>query len=108
MRNFGFADDIYSAGLLLAYMAFVPLAEPGSIDGPSLQRLLESTFRLDIQAVREYADADERWARACAVLELGGGKGWELLEAMLNPNWRLRPTAESCLAHPFLNGEVLD
>lgn len=75
MRNFGFADDVYSAGLLLAYMAFVPLAEPGSIDGPSLQRLLESTFRLDIQAVREYADADERWARACAFLELGGGEG---------------------------------
>ena len=27
----------YAAGLLLAYMAFVPLCEEGSIDGPSLQ-----------------------------------------------------------------------
>ena len=37
-RNFGVADDIYAAGLLLAFMAFVPFCEPGSIDGPSLQR----------------------------------------------------------------------
>ena len=37
-RNFGIADDIYAAGLLLAYMAFMPFCEPGSMDGPSLQR----------------------------------------------------------------------
>ena len=37
-RNFGIADDIYAAGLLLAYMAFIPFCKPGSIDGPSLQR----------------------------------------------------------------------
>ena len=36
-RNFGIADDVYAAGLLVAYMAFVPFCEPGSIDGPSLQ-----------------------------------------------------------------------
>ena len=36
-RNFGIADDVYAAGLLVAYMAFVPFSEPGSIDGPSLQ-----------------------------------------------------------------------
>lgn len=37
-RNFGIADDIYAAGLLLAYMAFMPFCQPGSMDGPSLQR----------------------------------------------------------------------
>lgn len=37
-RNFGVSDDIYAAGLLLAFLAFVPFCEPGSIDGPSLQR----------------------------------------------------------------------
>lgn len=36
-RNFGIADDIYAAGLLLAYMCFLPFCEPGSVDGPSLQ-----------------------------------------------------------------------
>ncbi len=29
-------------------------------------------------------------------------------QAMLNPEWRLRPTAESVLRHPWLNGESLD
>lgn len=37
-RNFGISDDVYAAGLLLAYMAFVPFCEPGSVDAPSLQR----------------------------------------------------------------------
>ena len=37
-RNFGIADDVYAAGLLLAYMTFVPFCELGSIDAPSLQR----------------------------------------------------------------------
>ena len=37
-RNFGISDDVYAAGLLLAYMAFVPFCDPGSIDAPSLQR----------------------------------------------------------------------
>ena len=36
-RNFGIADDIYAAGLLLAYLAFMPFCEPGSIDGAALQ-----------------------------------------------------------------------
>ena len=37
-RNFGIADDVYAAGLLAAYMAFMPFCQPGSIDAPSLQR----------------------------------------------------------------------
>ena len=37
-RNFGVAVDVYAAGLLLAYMAFMPFCAPGSIDAPSLQR----------------------------------------------------------------------
>ena len=37
-RNFGIADDVFAAGLLLAYMAFMPFCAPGSIDAPSLQR----------------------------------------------------------------------
>ncbi|BDA43175.1 hypothetical protein COCOBI_04-1870 [Coccomyxa sp. Obi] len=107
-RNYGIADDVYAAGLLLAFMAFVPFAEPGSIDAPSLQRLLESTFRLDIVAAREYCDADDRWAGAVRFLDsnAGGASGWDLLSAMLNPEWRRRPTAESCLNHPFLKEYV--
>ena len=73
-----------------------------------MRRLLESTFRLDIEAAREYCDADERWAGAVQFLDsaAGGASGWDLLAAMLNPEWRRRPTAESCLNHPFLNEYV--
>ncbi|KAF8380732.1 hypothetical protein HHK36_028222 [Tetracentron sinense] len=52
-RAFGIADDIYEAGLLFAYLAFVPFCEAGIMDGLSLQRLLESTFQLDLGAARE-------------------------------------------------------
>ena len=65
-------------------------------------RLFESTFRLDVKAAREYCEADERWLGAVAFLDNDGGAGWDLLGAMLCPQWRQRPTAESCLNHPFL------
>lgn len=29
------------------------------------------------------------------------------MQAMLNPEWRLRPTAESVLKHPWLSGTSL-
>ncbi|KAG0618596.1 hypothetical protein M758_4G076500 [Ceratodon purpureus] len=106
-RAFGIADDIYAGGLLLAYMVFVPLCEAGSIDGPSLQRLLETTFRLDIPAVREYCAADDRWEEATKFMDLDDGAGWQLLEAMLNPDYRLRPTVDAVLSHRFLTGAVL-
>lgn len=70
------------------------------------RRLLEGTFRLDVKAAREYCEADERWLGAVAFLDNDGGAGWDLLGAMLCPQWRQRPTAESCLNHPFLKEEV--
>eukprot|EP00894_Picocystis_sp_ML_P004740 jgi/Pico_ML_1/55257/g142.t1 len=54
------ADDVFMAGMFLAYLCFIPLCEPGTIDGPSLQRLLESTFQADVSAFRDYCEADER------------------------------------------------
>ncbi|KAK3158800.1 hypothetical protein QOZ80_2AG0141740 [Eleusine coracana subsp. coracana] len=106
-RAFGIADDIYGAGLLVAYMAFVPFCEAGVIDGISLQRLLESTFRLDIYAAREYCLEDDRLADAINFLDLGDGAGWELLQAMLHPDYRKRPIAEAVLNHRFISGAVL-
>ncbi|BAS80406.1 Os02g0694800, partial [Oryza sativa Japonica Group] len=106
-RAFGIADDIYGAGLLLAYMSFIPFCEAGTMDGISLQRLLENTFRLDIYAAREYFLADDRLSEAVDFLDLGDGAGWELLQAMLNPDYRKRPIAEAVLNHRFLTGAVL-
>lgn len=105
-RAFGIADDIYEAGLLFAYLAFVPFCEAGVTDSLSLQRLLENTFRLDIEAVREYCLADERLEEAVKFLDLGDRAGWELLQAMLNADYRKRPMAEAVLSHRFLNGVV--
>eukprot|EP00899_Mesostigma_viride_P029366 jgi/Mesvir1/9614/Mv17240-RA.2 len=114
-RAYGVADDVYAAGLLLLYLAFVPFAEPGSVDGPSLQRLVEGTFRLDLSQLRDYCDADPRWAQAVRFLDAGGkpredgqpggeGSGWHLLSLMMNANYRERPTMEAVLQHPWLWG----
>ncbi|KAI6672149.1 hypothetical protein NL676_000055 [Syzygium grande] len=106
-RAFAIADDIYEAGLLLAYLAFVPFCESGIIDSLSLQRLLENTFKLDIEATREYCLADDRLLEAVKFLDLGDGAGWELLQAMLNPDYRKRPIAEAVAKHRFMTSAVL-
>lgn len=106
-RAYGIADDIYEAGLLFAYLAFVPFCEAGVMDGISLQRLFESTFQLDLNAAREYCLADDRLLEAVKFLDLGDGAGWELLQAMLNPDYGQRPVAEAVLNHRFMTGAVL-
>lgn len=110
-RLYGIADDVFAAGLLVAHLAFVPFCQPGSIDGPTLQRLLE-TFRSDAEGLRDYCSSEDRWDEAVAFLDescpdsdfSGGSRrnGWHLLTAMTNPEWRLRPTMESCLNHSWL------
>ncbi|KAI3793830.1 hypothetical protein L1987_36453 [Smallanthus sonchifolius] len=106
-RAFGIADDIYGAGLLFAYLAFIPFCEAGIVDSLSLQRLIESTFKLDLTATREYCLADDRFSEAVKFLDLGDGAGWELLQVMLNPDFRNRPIAEAVLNHRFLTGALL-
>ncbi|KAI3860970.1 hypothetical protein MKW92_007011 [Papaver armeniacum] len=106
-RAFGIADDIYGAGLLFAYLAFIPFCETGIMDALSLQRLLENTFQLDLEAAREYCLADDRLLEAVKFLDLDGGSGWQLLQAMLNPDFRKRPVAEAVLNHQFMNAAVL-
>ncbi|CAM8944870.1 unnamed protein product [Rhodiola kirilowii] len=102
-RVFGIADDMYKyeVGLLFAYLAFVPFCEAGIMDGLSLQRLLENTFQLDLEAMREYCLADDKLADAVDFLDLGDGAGWELLQAMLNSDFRKRPTARDVLKHQW-------
>ncbi|KAK6155416.1 hypothetical protein DH2020_009664 [Rehmannia glutinosa] len=106
-RAFGIADDIYEAGLLLAYTAFIPFCEAGVMDSLSLRRLLENTFQLDVQAMREYCLADDRLLEAVKFLDLGNGAGWELLQAMLNRDFRQRPIAEAVLNHRFMAGAFI-
>ena len=57
---------------------------------------------MEIGAAREYCQADERWQLAVAFLNEDIGAGWDLIQSMIFPDYRLRPTADSCLKHPFL------
>lgn len=101
-QEFGLADDMYSVGLLIVYMVFVSLSRPGSIDGPMIQRLIEGTFQSNVMEFREYSKQEEAWDMAVTFLDSEEGIGWQLLECLLNPDWKGRPSAESCLNHPFL------
>ncbi|CAI0383923.1 unnamed protein product [Linum tenue] len=71
------------------------------------QRLLENTFKLDLEATREYCLADDRLEEAVKFLDIGNRSGWELLQAMLNPDFRQRPTAKAVLNHSFMSGSLL-
>ncbi|KAK9120512.1 hypothetical protein Syun_018129 [Stephania yunnanensis] len=132
-RAFGIADDIYEAGLLFAYLAFVPFCEAGLMDGypckDSLKvlsslistqlesRLANDKGELEILWVNltipsllkplKYCLADDRLLEAVKFLDLGNGAGWQLLQAMLNPDHRKRPIAEAVLNHKFMTGDVL-
>ncbi|GAA0159234.1 non-receptor serine/threonine protein kinase [Lithospermum erythrorhizon] len=106
-RSYGIADDIYEAGLLFAFLAFIPFCEAGAMDSISLRRLLENTFKLDLEAAREYCSADDRLSETVKFLDLGNGSGWELLQAMVNPDFRSRPIAEAVLNHRFLTDDTL-
>jgi len=99
-RNYGFVDDIAAAGLLLAYLAFVSVSEKGSIDAITINRLVMGTFKDDTTGLRDYCACDERWRKGVTILDMDDG--WELLRAMTQSDWRSRPTASSCLNHPFL------
>ncbi|TVT99963.1 hypothetical protein EJB05_54633 [Eragrostis curvula] len=87
--------------------ASTPLEKRAFGIADDMQRLLESTFRLDIYAAREYCLEDDRLANAVNFLDLGDGAGWELLQAMLHPDYRKRPIAEAVLNHRFISGAVL-
>ncbi|KAG0454067.1 hypothetical protein HPP92_025371 [Vanilla planifolia] len=106
-KAFGIADDIYEAGLLFAYLAFVPFCDRGVMDVLTIRRLFESIFQLDVGAAREYCSADDRLQEAVQFLDLGDGAGWELLQAMLSRDYRRRPGAHAVLNHRFMKGEVL-
>ncbi len=94
-RNYGIADDVYAAGLLLASLAFIPFADPGSIDAPSLQRCAHPFNAL--HALHRCFDQDDisshialivgqclsRWWRCSCYLSTGFG-GQRVLVSFLS------------------------
>lgn len=59
----------YLFGLMCAYMVFVPLSEPDSIDLLTLQRLVEVTFRNDFNGLR-YASVQHSPAHSSSVVSI--------------------------------------
>ncbi len=73
-----------------------------TITASDAQKLLETTFRLDISVARKYGEADDRWVEVVRFLDLDDDAGWQLFRAMLNPDYRQRPTVEAVSSHRFL------
>lgn len=71
------------------------------MDALSLNRLINGTFRDDMDGMRNFCACDNRWEKGVEILDMSDG--WELLRAMTQSDWRSRPTAASCLNHPFLS-----
>jgi hypothetical protein len=108
-RNFGIADDMALLGWMVLELVFGALTtnndnsnsnRGGLVDGERLKRLLRDTFMFDLKAFRDYCEAEEGWEVAVGWLDEEGG--WELVEALLCPDWKSRPTADSCLNHRFV------
>ncbi|EFJ31689.1 hypothetical protein SELMODRAFT_87772 [Selaginella moellendorffii] len=51
-----------------------------------------------------YCMMDDRWEEAVKFLDLDNKAGWELLQVMLNPDYRQRPIADAVLCHRFMTG----
>jgi len=68
---------------------------------------IQHTCLFNIRNSCRYCLADDRLSEAVNFLDLGDGAGWELLQAMLNPDYRKRPIAEAVLNHRFITGAVL-
>ena len=67
----------------------------------NLQKTLEGTFRLDVMAASDFFAADDRYKLAVGFLDRNQKAGWKLLQKMLDPDWRKRPTVDEILADPF-------
>lgn len=69
-----------------------------------MYRVFGVTFQSELGAAREYCEADEQWTQAVNFLgeEIAWASAWDVIQSCVFPDWRLRPTAESCLRHPFL------
>lgn len=107
-RNYGVADDLSSMGLLFLFAIVTAFSAEGSIDHPRFYRLVHTTFESDLEKFREYCLEDDAFHDAIEFLDMEGKAGWELLQALVQSDWKSRPMASSCLNHAFLNGSLFD
>merc|ERR1712010_348774 len=90
-------------GLVALFVCLKSFSGPSQsqFDFPTLKRYVEVTFSGDVRdEFRDYMGADPQYAEVVEWLD--EFEGWELFQAMVQRDWKQRPTAESCLLHPFL------
>ncbi|XP_043715877.1 serine/threonine-protein kinase STN7, chloroplastic-like [Telopea speciosissima] len=98
--------DIYSAGLIFLQMAFPSLRTDSSLI--QFNRQLKRC-EYDLVAWRKTVEprAGAELRRGFELLDLDGGRGWELLTSMVRYKARRRTSAKAALAHPYFDREGL-
>ncbi|XP_021910207.1 serine/threonine-protein kinase STN7, chloroplastic [Carica papaya] len=96
--------DIYSAGLIFLQMAFPSLRTDSSLI--QFNRQLKRC-NYDLNAWRKGVELRPEFRRGFDLLDLDGGKGWELLTSMVRFKARQRISAKTALAHPYFDREGL-
>ncbi|XP_042502662.1 serine/threonine-protein kinase STN7, chloroplastic isoform X2 [Macadamia integrifolia] len=98
--------DIYSAGLIFLQMAFPSIRTDSSLI--QFNRQLKRCG-YDLVAWRKTVEprASPELRRGFELLDLDGGKGWELLTSMVRYNARQRTSAKAALAYPYFDREGL-
>ncbi|KDP29363.1 hypothetical protein JCGZ_18284 [Jatropha curcas] len=98
--------DIYSAGLIFLQMAF-----PGLRTDSNLIQFNRQLKRCDYDLVAWRKSVEPRAGpdlrRGFELLDLDGGRGWELLTSMVRYKARQRISAKAALAHPYFDREGL-
>ncbi|XP_044492016.1 serine/threonine-protein kinase STN7, chloroplastic isoform X2 [Mangifera indica] len=98
--------DIYSVGLIFLQMVFPTLRTDSSL--VQFNRQLKRCD-YDLNAWRKNVEprANPDLRRGFVLLDLDGGKGWELLTSMVRYKARQRVSAKAALAHPYFDREGL-
>ncbi|KAF5180853.1 Serine/threonine protein kinase, partial [Thalictrum thalictroides] len=98
--------DIYSTGLIFLQMAFPSLRTDSNLI--QFNRQLKRCD-YDLEAWRNSVEprANPELRRGFEMLDLDGGKGWELLTSMVRYKARRRTSAKAALAHPYFDREGL-
>ncbi|PIA63527.1 hypothetical protein AQUCO_00201102v1 [Aquilegia coerulea] len=98
--------DIYSTGLIFLQMAFPSLRTDSNLI--QFNRQLKRCD-YDLVAWRNSVEprASPELRKGFEMLDLDGGKGWELLTSMVRYKARRRTSAKAALAHPYFDREGL-
>ena len=97
--------DMYSVGIMLIQMCFPNLRRDNQL--AAFNRQLE---RVDYNIIAwrdRIASKRSEYATGAAILSLDGGRGWDLLRCLIDPQSSKRVSASAAASHPFVTGRGL-